>query len=262
MSRLISLIIPCCNEEQALGRFPDRLFPVLSDLVIAGEQRVELILVDDGSRDRTWEMLQELSSKTLPFQIVLGQHPINRGLGAALKTGHQLARGELVVTLDVDGTYPFEIAVVLIAAIDRGADIATASPYHPQGKVDGVSGLRLLFSRGASTLYRILVDRSIHTYTAMVRAYRAEVLDEAIADDPGFLHVAKTLVEARRRGAIVIEVPAVLSQREVGQSKAKLLRITRAHLGYMRQLTWLRMSRRFWLANSSATAPAEVIAHG
>ena len=56
MSRLISIIIPCCNEEEALERFPVRLFPLLDSLAVPGEQRVALILVDDGSRDQTWAM--------------------------------------------------------------------------------------------------------------------------------------------------------------------------------------------------------------
>ncbi len=261
MSRLISIIIPCCNEEEALERFPVRLFPLLDSLAVPGEQRVELILVDDGSRDQTWAMLQEFEQEIHNFQIVLGQHAENRGLGAALITGQQLASGDLIVTLDGDGTYPFEITRQLLAAIDEGADIATASPYHPRGSVDGVSALRLVFSRGASTLYRILVDPSIHTYTALVRAYRAPMLAAALAGDPGFLNVAKTLVEARRRGASVVEIPATLAQRNVGQSKAKLLRITRAHLGYMREIIRLRLTGRFWLTEA-VPERLETVSHG
>jgi hypothetical protein len=69
-----------------------------------------------------------------------------------------------------------------------------------------------------------------------------------------------TLVEARRRGARIVEVPATLSTRRVGQSKAKVVRITRAHLRYMRGLVWRRMTRRFWI--TPRALPATVVSHG
>ncbi|MGH9176186.1 MAG: glycosyltransferase family 2 protein, partial [Vicinamibacterales bacterium] len=166
----------------------------------------------------------------------------------------------IIVTLDVDGTYPFEIVEVLVAQIDAGADVATASPYHPDGRVEGVSAVRLLFSRGASICYRVLVDRRVYTWTAMVRAYRAGVLRASIPEESGYLNIARTLVEARRRGARIVEAPAVLSTRTVGQSKAKVWRITRSHLRYMRGLLWLRLSGRFWIAPRAATVA--VAPHG
>lgn len=243
MQRL-SIVMPCCNEEEAIGLLPDRLFPALRRL--ARSHEIELVMVDDGSTDDTWARLEQLR-RDAPWPVVLGRHRPNRGLGAALRTGQALATGQIVVTLDSDGTYPFGIIDPLVAAIEAGADVATASPYHRDGGVAGVSRFRLFFSRGASLCYRALVDRRIATYTALVRAYRADVLAAAIADHPGFLSVAMTLVEARRRGALVVEIPAILAQRQVGVSKAKVARITRTHLAYMRQLLLLRATGRFWL---------------
>jgi dolichol-phosphate mannosyltransferase len=260
MARL-SIIVPCCNEEDAIERLSARLFPALEPL--ARRYALELVFVDDGSTDATWSRLEQLQ-QAAPWPVVLARHQPNRGLGAALRTGQAQATGELVVTLDADGTYPFTIVEPLVAAIERGADIATASPYHRAGGVAGVSGLRLFFSRGASLCYRLLVDRRIATYTAMVRAYRVGILAAALPEEPGFLHVAMALVEARRRGARIVEVPAVLARREVGVSKAKIARITRAHLAYMRRLLLLRATGRFWLA-PRAVQPAdalEVVRHG
>jgi dolichol-phosphate mannosyltransferase len=254
MARL-SIVIPCCNEEDAVALLPARLFPALAPL--ARRYTLELVFVDDGSTDATWERLTALQ-QTAPWPVVLARHQPNRGQGAALRTGQAHATGEIVVTLDADGTYPFTIVESLVAAIERGADIATASPYHRDGGVAGVSGLRLLFSRGASLCYRLLVDRRIATYTAMVRAYRASILAAALPEETGFLHVAMTLVEARRRGARIMEVPAVLARREVGVSKAKIARITRAHLRYLRRLLLLRATGRFWLAPRGAR-PADAI---
>jgi dolichol-phosphate mannosyltransferase len=251
----LAIIIPCCNEEEALGRLQEQLRPVLDD--VAPRYHIELVLVDDGSTDATWDWLQLVRRFDWPARVILGQHERNRGLGAALRTGLDLTDAPVIVTIDVDGTYPFRIIEPLLEAIANGADVATASPYHPDGGVAGVSAWRMLFSRGASMLYRVLVDRRIHTYTALVRAYRRDILDETLADHPGFLNVAVTLVEACRRKAIVAEIPAVLAQREVGQSKARIMRITRSHLRYMAQLIWLRMTGRFWLAERRSQALQE-----
>lgn len=243
----LAIIIPCCNEEEALSLLHDRLRPVLE--AIAPRHATELVLVDDGSTDTTWRWLNDLRQADWPADVILGRHDVNRGLGAALRTGLDLTDAPLVVTVDVDGTYPFTIIEPLLDAVACGADVATASPYHPDGGVAGVAAWRLFFSRGASSLYRVLVDRRIHTYTALVRAYRRSMLDASLSDHPGFLNVAVTLVEARRRGAAVIEIPAVLAQREVGQSKARVFRITRTHLRYMARLAWLRLTGRFWIAD-------------
>lgn len=258
----ISVVLPACNEEDAVRLLPERLYPSLSEL--ARRHDIELIVVDDGSRDATWQALSELRDRPAPCVITLGRHDVNRGLGAALRTGCALATGQTVLTLDADGTYPFSIVEPLVDAILAGADVVTASPYHRDGGVEGVTATRLVFSRGASMLYRVLVDRRVATYTAMVRAYRAEVLRAALSDNDGFLHVAMTLVEARRRGARVVEVPAVLARRQVGVSKAKVFRVMRAHLGYMARLAGLRLTGRFWLAPTSAdaTAGAELAING
>ena len=255
----VSIVMPCCNEEAAIALLPERLFPTLRHL--ARTYDIELIMVDDGSTDATWARLEALR-RDAPWPVILARHRPNRGLGAALRTGQARATGQIVVTLDTDGTYPFGIIDALVGAIASGGDIATASPYHRDGGVRGVTPLRLLFSRGASLCYRALVDPRIATYTALVRAYRAETLAAAIPDHPGFLHVAMTLVEARRRGATVIEIPAVLAQREVGVSKAKVARITRTHLAYMGQIALLRATGRFWLRPAVGAVVPGPVRHG
>lgn len=250
----VSVVVPCCNEEDAIIVLQEKLFPVLDRL--ARSRPVELVLVDDGSRDRSWALLNKLERTSQSFQIQMIQHQTNRGLGAALQTGSSAANNDIIVTLDADGTYPFSIVELLVGQIDAGADVATASPYHPRGGVEGVSALRLAFSRGASICYRIIVDRHVHTWTAMVRAYRSDVLFSSISPETGFLHVAMTLVEARRRGASIVEVPAILSTRRVGQSKARVAQITRSHLRYMTELVWLRLTHRFWVTPRATTATA------
>jgi dolichol-phosphate mannosyltransferase len=111
-------------------------------------------------------------------------------------------------------------------------DIVTASPYHPEGAVDGVPAYRLILSQGASLIYRGLLDASIYCYTAMFRAYRRPVLQSVHFQAPGYLAMAEILAEALLQGYTVAEFPTVLRVRQYGQSKAKIARIIRDHLRF------------------------------
>jgi dolichol-phosphate mannosyltransferase len=122
-------------------------------------------------------------------------------------------------------------------------DIVVASPYHPHGRVLNVPPYRRTLSRTASLLYRALVERRIHTYTSMFRAYRGHVVRTVRFDDTGFLAVAELLVNAIRSGHRVTEYPSTLRARMEGSSKARLARITAAHLRFMAGLAVARICR-------------------
>ena len=134
----ISIIVPCYNEAENTDKLRRELFPILAEL--ARESKVELLLVDDGSTDRTLEALASLpdTPELGGVEARILQHGTNRGLGAALRTGFGAARGNVIVTTDSDGTYRFTEIPTLLRYIDAGAAIVTASPYHPQGGAEGV----------------------------------------------------------------------------------------------------------------------------
>jgi dolichol-phosphate mannosyltransferase len=111
-------------------------------------------------------------------------------------------------------------------------DIVVASPYHPRGKVVGVSPYRLLFSRGSSMIYRLLVKWNLHTYTSLFRVYRRQVVKTVQFDSDGFLAGTELLVKAMLAGYEVGEFPAVLYSRVFGESKAKIMRTIQAHLKF------------------------------
>src|ERR1700712_3492730 len=96
----LSIVIPCHNEEAGLAQLAQQLGPVLRDL--GARMRIELVLVDDGSSDATWERMHELAAGPLlrGGHVLLERHEINRGLGAALRTGFAAASGQVVVTTD------------------------------------------------------------------------------------------------------------------------------------------------------------------
>lgn len=244
----VSIIIPCFNESDGLDELSRQLRPALAEL--RATQTVEVLFVDDGSTDDTYVRLQALFADVPDVRIV--QHGRNRGLAAALQTGVANTTGRVLVYTDSDCTYPPATIKGLLACLTPDVDIVTSSAYHPRGGVEGVPAYRLLFSRGASALYRILVNPRIYTWTAMYRAYRREVLRSIETQTTGYVVMAEVLVEALLRGARVAEFPTVLHVRRYGQSKAKIWKITREHLQFQMQILRRRAAVLLRLRRSMA----------
>lgn len=245
----LSIVIPCYNEADNVPKLEDEFLPVVRQLRDAGSiggletDVVEVVFVDDGSVDGTLSALKgALGALQEPsLHVRFEQHRVNKGLGAALRTGFAAAQGDVVVTTDSDGTYRFQEIPTLLAHLTPEVSIVTASPYHPQGGVANVPGHRLVLSRGSSLLYRILVDTTIYTYTALFRAYRSDVIKKVRFTADGFLGGTELMVNALLRGYRVAEYPTVLHSRAHGVSKAKLLQTIGAHLRYQRRILGYRL---------------------
>lgn len=243
-SFLLSIVVPCYNEEESIPAMRSTFLPVVRALVgstVGGINEitdVEVIFVDDGSRDNTAQLLRETFEELAEPHIAwrFETHAVNRGLGAALRTGFAAAAGDVVVTTDSDGTYRFDTVPQLLALMTPGVDIVTASPYAPGGSVENVPGYRLVLSRGSSLLYRVLVDWKVHCYTALFRAYRRDIIKQISFEADGFLAGTELMVIAMLRGARVVEYPTVLHARAAGVSKAKLKRTIKAHLLFQNEI--------------------------
>jgi dolichol-phosphate mannosyltransferase len=237
----LSIVIPCFNEADNVPKLRNEFFPVVAEL--AKTRSVEVIFVDDGSKDDTWQALTGAfgGDAKLPCLVRFEKHEVNRGLGAAIRTGLSASRGEVVITTDSDGTYKFTELAALLACLKPDVDMVTASPYHPQGGVAGVPGYRLILSQGSSILYRILVSWRLHTYTALFRAYRRSVVENVPFKSDGFLAGTEILVNGMLMGYKAAEYPTVLHSRVHGVSKAKIMRTIRAHLGFQWQVLLHRL---------------------
>jgi dolichol-phosphate mannosyltransferase len=233
----LSIVIPCFNEEHGIDNLREQLDPVLPE--IEASYDVELVFVDDGSTDHTGPRIRDL----WPHARIIS-HERNLGLGAALRSGAAAARGELVLYIDSDCTYrPREIPQ-LLACLSADVDIVTASPYHRRGRVVGVPRRRLVLSQVLSTLYQILTGSRVSTYTAMFRVYRREVLAAPTRWSDGYVALAETLVLPLLAGYRVRKYPTTLHARQFSFSKIKIMRTIRAHLGFIRHVLWLRLTRR------------------
>lgn len=233
---LLSVVIPVYNEELGVDYLAERLNKLRQQW---SEYTLEFVLVDDGSSDRTPAELQRVFGSDPSCVILL--HGQNRGVGAAFRTGFEKARGEIICTIDADCSYgPENLRLMVNRLKELSADIAVASPYHPDGDVEGVPRWRLALSRVCSLLYRICSPVKLYTYTSVFRAYRRAVVSAVPFEEDGFVSAAEILIRAAAKGFTIIEVPMILRGRKIGHSKMKVVRTIRQHLRLIGRLLSLR----------------------
>ncbi len=232
---VLSMLIPCRNEEASIPPLLERLGPVVSTL--EAEYEVEVVLVDDGSTDQTFALMRRLIRDRHGYAAL--SNPRNLGIGGTIRRCLPLLQGEIIITLDCDGTYDPATIPALLAELE-GADVAVGSPYHPRGQVENVPAWRLFLSRSLSRVYRQISPVKVWTYTGMFRAYRRRALERIQWESDGFLSMAEILDAMGREGYRVAEFPTVLSVRRYGQSKFKVAQSIREHLGFIGQILFRR----------------------
>ena len=231
----ISVIVPCFNEEEGIGFLANNLQALKTEL--SPEFDAEFVLVDDGSKDRTWSLLQQHFGDNPDAKLV--RHTVNQGVSAAIMTGLQYAR-EIACSIDCDCSYdPTELRPML-HLLTPDVDLVTASPYHPAGTVLNVPGWRLLLSRASSALYRLVTAHNLHTFTACVRVYRRSSAVHIPLENGGFLGVAELLGKMALANKKIVEHPATLEVRIFGQSKMRVLQTILGHLKLLSELGWMR----------------------
>jgi dolichol-phosphate mannosyltransferase len=163
----LSVVAPCYNEQEALPEFVHRVGAVLDGIGAAGE----IVLVDDGSRDRTWEVMTAAAAKD--GRVVAVRLMRNHGHQLALTAGLSLCRGERVLIIDADLQDPPELLPDMMALMDQGADVV----YGQRRQRDGDS----LFKRAtAAAFYRLmgrLTDVAIPIDAGDFRLINRRVLD-------------------------------------------------------------------------------------
>jgi len=128
----LSIVIPCYNEKDNIEKLKAEFFPVVEKLVGGqlpdGKQidSAEVIFVDDGSMDDTFNALKNAlqAYKYSGVSIIFRRHEINRGLGAALRTGFNIVTGDVVVTTDSDGTYHFSTIPAMLEHMEENSHLS------------------------------------------------------------------------------------------------------------------------------------------
>jgi dolichol-phosphate mannosyltransferase len=233
----VIVVLPAYNEEANLGPLLKRIDEAMADDALA----YEVIVVDDGSADRTADVARELSA-TLPVRVE--RHAVNQGLGATIRDGLRVAATvcgdkDVVVTMDADNTHTPALILRMVRAIREGNDVVVASRYQPGSYVRGVPAHRNLLSLAASWLFRaVFPTRGVRDYTSGYRAYRGQVLrdaftryGDAFVDQEGFQCMVDILLKLREMDVIFNEVPLILRyDNKEGASKMNVVRTARKTL--------------------------------
>jgi len=224
----IAILVPAYNEAENVGQVLD-----LMPAEVCGVETAVLV-VDDGSRDGTGDVAAKHGA-------VVARHVINRGGGAALRTGYRLmvdSGAEIVVTLDADGQHlPSEMERLVGPVLAGEVDVAHGS--RVLGEADRNHFARELgivfFNRLVSFITRTHVTDCSNGY----RAVRATVLPQLVLRQEQF-HTSEFMIEAIKRGIPAREVPVTVEQRLHGHSKKPA--VVRYGLGFANAIvrTWLR----------------------
>jgi glycosyltransferase involved in cell wall biosynthesis len=213
----VSIVVPIYNEEESIPALYERLTEELGNLHIA----YEIIAVDDGSTDRGFELLRELTARDGRLRVVRFRR--NFGQTAAFSAGFDRARGEVVVTIDADlQNDPADIGK-LIEKIREGYDVV--SGWRARRKDPFFS--RRLPSIIANSLISRATDVNLHDYGCSLKAYRTEILRGIRLY--GELHRFIPAI-ASWQGTAVAELPVNHSARRFGKSKYGISRTLRVLL--------------------------------
>jgi hypothetical protein len=224
----VAILIPAYNEAENVGYVLDRIPDEVCGLETA------VLVVDDGSRDGTGDVAAEHGA-------AVARHVINRGGGAALRTGYRLmveSGPEVVVTLDADGQHlPAEMERLVGPILEGEVDVAHGS--RVLGRADRNHFARELgivfFNRLVSAITRTHVTDCSNGY----RAVRTTVLPQLVLRQEQF-HTSEFMIEAIKRGIPAKEVPITVERRLHGHSKKPA--VVRYGIGFANAIvrTWLR----------------------
>lgn len=211
----LSVIIPAYNEENGIADILDRVLSIQPDLEAAGVAGPEVIVVDDGSKDRTVEVVQKYPT------VRLIRHEKNRGYGGALKTGFANATGNLLAFLDADGTYPPEHFPELCRAVLEGAELVIGS--RMAGAKSEMPKTRRLGNLIFARLVSVIGNQHVTDSASGMRVFRREALERMypLPDGLNFTPVMST--RAIHEGIKMVEVPIPYSER-LGRSKLSVVK--------------------------------------
>lgn len=188
-------------------------------MMVEAEQTYEVIAINDGSTDRTVEVIQSLASE---MPITLINFPQNKGVGEVFRKGFQYvldraADNDILVCMDADNTHDPRLIRLINSRLKEGYEVVIASCFAPGGMLVGVPALRYLCTVLCNFMYRVLFPvRGLREYTGFYRGYDVAALRRAmeqfesnLMEVDGFAVMAELLIKLRRVPLFITEVPLI-----------------------------------------------------
>jgi len=221
-----SIIVPIYNEKESILDLHKIIYKVMEKI----GKSYEIIFVDDGSTDKSYEIIKKLSPlKIIRFRKNFGQTP-------ALDAGIKESRGEIIITLDGDGQNPPEEIFKLLEKLEEGYDVVSGWRYPRHDPF-----FKKLFSKGAEYLRSFLIKDHIHDSGCTLKVYRRKCFEGL--DLYGEMHRFIPAI-LRWQGFKIGEVRVRHEERKFGQSKYNWKRIIRGFIDAWSVWFWRKYSSR------------------
>jgi len=215
----ISVVIPVFNEEDNLVELHARLAATMDPV----GRPWEVIYVDDGSKDRSWDLLSRIQAADPHVRLVRFNR--NYGQHMAIFAGFEKVRGSVVVTLDADLQNPPEEVPKLVAKLDEGFDVVSG---WRQNRHDSV--LRKIPTWMVAKLTSKVVGVQLRDYGCMLRAYRREIVEAMCVSQETSSYIPAL---ANIYAASVAEIPVAHAERSGGESKYSLFKLIKLNFDLM-----------------------------
>jgi dolichol-phosphate mannosyltransferase len=235
---MIYFLMPAYNEETEIGTR-------LRDIAwLMGKKGFlfEIWVVNDGSNDRTAEIIKEVS-KEIPAHVI--HHEKNEGIGVAFLNGLRelvkvVREDDIIITLDADNTHNLKTVEFMLKRIDEGYEVVIGSCFTTGGMMIGAPFLRYILSYVSNLGYRLLFHvKGIRTYTGFYRAHTGAAVKLAfekfgnhLIEVTGFAAMAEMLIKFRQIPLFMTEVPMIIRYDLKGRaSKMRVMATIQEHLG-------------------------------
>ena len=228
----ICIVIPMYNEE----RIARQSIKTILEYVKRLPSEVKLVVVDDGSHDRTYALLEEFRVED-PDRLTLISHQRNLGYGAALRTGIAFAvqNGfEYAVFMDSDLTNHPKYLIDFYDRILKGYDYIKASRYIPGAGVGGVPWHRRLISLWGNRVARLLFGLPLHDLTNGFRAVKTAILGKIELTENGYAVIMEELCLTKPFVHSYAEVPYVLTSRTQEQGNTHFTYDFKTYFTYLK----------------------------
>ena len=241
----VSIILPTLNET---GNIVSVIHCTVEALQKAGINEIEIIVVDDDSSDRTWEIASKVVCP--PARVEVIRRMENHGLTASLSAGIEAARQPVLVWLDCDFSHPPERIPQMLYMLDQGFDVVVNSRYVVGGGEDRrveLGAMQMFLSLSLNWFTRFFLDASFADYTSGFVAVRREVFQEiSLRGDYGEYFV-DFIFRTLRKKYKVCELPYLAMPRRSGESKTgtNLIQFLRRGRKYIGTVLGLRLATIF-----------------
>jgi glycosyltransferase involved in cell wall biosynthesis len=210
-STVVSVVIPAYNEEKTIGNVIEETIQIMDSLGLP----YEIIVVDDGSTDRTKEEASRYKATVL-------SNGRNRGKGYALRKGFQHAQGDIIVTIDADGSHKPKEIPDLINPLFNGADTVAGSRFLGDGR-NHTSKLHILGNHLINMTIMVLTRKIITDSQTGLRAFKKEFLQKISLESYGYEIETEITVKSLKNGFKLKEVPVSCEKRRYSISKLRIL---------------------------------------